>query len=128
MRLLDGNLAGIGTESGFCSTTSQVWQFIGKIVLILKIVIPIMLIVLGIIGLGKAVLADDDKEVKTQVNRLITKFIAAVVIFFIPSIVSACFGLVNGFSDVKPDYAVCVQCITHPSGSSCQAKVNAANK
>ena len=101
-------------NGAFCSTTAEVWQFIGRIVLILKIVIPIMHIVLGIIGLGKAVLADDDKEIKTQVNKLITKFIAAVVLFFLPSIVGACIRLVNGFSSVEADYMVCVNCVTNP--------------
>ena len=102
-------------NGAFCSTTAEVWQFIGRIVLILKIVIPIMLIVLGIIGLGKAVLADDDKEIKTQVNKLITKFIAAVVIFFLPNLVTACFKLVNGFNEVEADYMICVNCISSPS-------------
>ena len=105
-------------NGAFCSTTAEVWQFIGRIVLILKIVIPIMLIVLGIIGLGKAVLADDDKEIKTQVNKLITKFIAAVVIFFLPNLVTACFKLVNGFNEVEADYMICVNCISSPS--NCQ--------
>ena len=60
MFLLDLNASDIGTENGFCHNTAVVWQFLGRIVLILKIVIPVILIVLGIIGLGKAVLADDD--------------------------------------------------------------------
>ena len=81
-------------------------------------VIPVILIVLGIIGLGKAVLADDDKEIKTQVNKLITKFIAAVVIFFLPNLVTACFKLVNGFNEVEADYMICVNCISSPS--NCQ--------
>lgn len=119
MFLLDLNASDIGTENGFCHNTAVVWQFLGRIVLILKIVIPVILIVLGIIGLGKAVLADDDKEIKTQVNKLITKFIAAVVIFFLPSIVVACFRLVNGFSSVEADYMVCVNCVTNPQ-NECQ--------
>ena len=105
-------------NGAFCSTSAEVGQFIGRVVLILKIVIPIMLIVLGIIGLGKAVLADDDKEIKTQVNKLITKFIAAVVIFFLPNLVTACFKLVNGFNEVEADYMICVNCISSPS--NCQ--------
>ena len=115
MRLFDDfDPSTLGGGDGFCSQTADVWQFVGRIVLVLKIVIPVVLIVLGIIGLGKAVIADDDKEIKTQVNRLITKFIAAVVIFFLPNIVTACFNLVNGFNDVKPDYMVCIECIGSP--------------
>lgn len=88
-------------NGAFCSTTAEVWQFIGRIVLILKIVIPIMLIVLGIIGLGKAVLADDDKEIKTQVNKLITKFIAAVVIFFYQTLLQHVSNLLTDLMKLK---------------------------
>jgi len=104
----------IGTEAGFCAKTAVVFQFIGRIVTIFKIVIPVILIVLGIIALGKAVLASDDKEIKTAVNSLIKKFIAAVCIFFIPSIISAMFTLVSGNNEVENDYMVCVRCITNP--------------
>ena len=101
--------------TGFCQTTAEVWQFAGYIVFVLKILIPSILIIMGIIALGKAVLASDDKEIKTAVNSLIKKFIVAVVIFFIPSLVSALFGMVNSFSEVKADYKVCVDCITSPT-------------
>ena len=45
MFLLDLNASDIGTENGFCHNTAVVWQFLGRIVLILKIVIPVILIV-----------------------------------------------------------------------------------
>lgn len=102
----------------FCVETVDIWKFLGKIVFILKILIPVILLVLGIIGLGKAVIADDDKEIKTQVNKLIKKFIAAVLIFFLPSIVKACFGLVDQFNgEVKEGYINCVNYITDPYNS-----------
>jgi len=103
-----------GDANGFCSNTAVVFQFIGQIVTILKIVIPVILIVLGVISFGKAVIAADDKEIKTATNLFIKKFIAAVVIFFIPTIVSALFNMIGSFSDVQADYQVCVKCITSP--------------
>lgn len=114
----------IGKADGFCATTAPVWQFAGYAVLVLKIVIPSILIILGIVALGKAVIAADDKEIKTAVNSLIKKFIAAVIIFFIPNIVSALFGIVNGFKDVQADYDVCVKCITSPNSNKCVAHLN----
>ncbi|MDD5865405.1 MAG: hypothetical protein PUD07_02810 [bacterium] len=103
---------------GFCTETSDIWIFLGKIIFILKILIPVILLVLGIVGLAKAVIADDDKEIKTQVGKLVTKFIAAVCIFFLPSIVKACFGLVDQFSEVEEEYVNCVNYITDPYNSN----------
>ena len=104
--------------ASFCTDTKDIWIFLGKIVFVLKILIPIVLLILGIIGLAKAVIADDDKEIKTQVNKLIKKFIAAVLIFFLPSIVKACFGLVDQFNgEVEEGYINCVNYITDPYGS-----------
>ena len=45
--------------ASFCTDTKDIWIFLGKIVFILKILIPVILRVLGIVGLAKAVIADD---------------------------------------------------------------------
>lgn len=100
---------------GFCSDTAEIWKFVGTCVTVLKIVIPVILIVLGVISFGKAVIAADDKEIKTATNSFIKKFIAAVVIFFIPTLVKALFGLVDSFNEVESDANVCITCIASPS-------------
>lgn len=100
--------------SGFCADTKDVWQFVGWIVNIIKVVIPVILIILGIIAFGKAVISDDEKEIKSAVSTLIRKFIIAVVIFFIPSIVLGLFHAVNAAQDTMPDSEVCIQCVNHP--------------
>ena len=122
------NMNSIGTDHGFCWQTSGIWQFAGYAVMVLKIVIPAILIILGIVALGKAVIAADDKEIKTAVNSLIKKFIAAVIIFFIPSIISGLFSVVAGFGSVKPDYDVCVKCISNPIGNTCHDAVTNSMK
>lgn len=118
----------LGEKQGFCYDTSVIFQFIGYIVLVLKIVIPAILIVLGVIALGKAVISDDDKAIKTAVNSLIKKFITAVCIFFIPTVVSALFSIVNGFGDIKADYDVCIKCITSPNNDTCKNAVSGSQK
>lgn len=55
---------------------------------IFQIGIPILLIVFGSIDLGKAVMANDDKEIKGATTKLIKRAIAAVVVFFIPFLVN----------------------------------------
>ncbi len=60
---------------------------------IIQIGIPIILIVMGSIDLGKAVLSSDDKEIKGATSKLIKRAIAAVAVFFITTIVSILMGL-----------------------------------
>ena len=109
-------LLDIGTASGFCSETKEIWQFVGWLVTILKIVIPVILVILGIVALGKAVISSDDKEIKTAINGLIKKFIIAVVIFFIPALISALFDAVAAAKDTMADSKVCIKCIASPKG------------
>lgn len=93
----------------FCAQTANIWQVLGYVVMIFKIVIPLLLIILGMVDLGKAVVSSDDKAINKAVSTLIRRFIAAVVIFFIPTIVSAIFNIIG----LEADYNTCVQCITH---------------
>ena len=118
----------VGTDHGFCWETSGIWQFAGFAVMVLKIIIPAVLIILGIVALGKAVIAADDKEIKTAVNSLIKKFITAVIILFIHQIISGLFMFVAGFKKVEDDYNICVQCISNPRGNTCKTAVDATVK
>lgn len=60
---------------------------------IIQIGIPILLIVMGSIDLGKAVMSSDDKEIKGATGKLIKRAIAAVAVFFVTTIVSLLMGL-----------------------------------
>lgn len=117
-----------GTEQGFCSQTAEFWQLVGNLLLVFKIIIPVILIVLGIIMLGKAVISSDDKDMKKCFGSIFKKFIAAVFIFFLPTIITTFFGIVNGFDDLKNDYNVCRKCISSPKSNFCQNKVIAVTK
>lgn len=110
-------LAEVGTSSGFCHDSAGIWQVVGWILLVFKIVIPIMLIILGMIDLGKAVVASKDDEIKKSIKSLAMRAVAAVVIFFIPTLIGIVMGLVSNFSSsgAKVDYEVCRKCITNPS-------------
>lgn len=69
-------------------------QFIKKGVFpIIQIGIPIILILMGTLDLGKAVLSSDDKEIKGSTGRLVKRAVAAVAVFFVTTIVSLLMGL-----------------------------------
>lgn len=118
----------LGTEMGFCAQTAAVWQFVGQCLLVIKVILPVVLIIMGVITLGKAVISDDEKDVKKGFTKMLHKFIVAVIIFFIPSIVTALFNVVGGFDDVSEDYAVCKSCISSPRGESCKTIVKSNTK
>lgn len=61
---------------------------------LIQIGVPILLIIMGSIDLGKAVMASDDKEIKGATGKLIKRAIAAVAVFFIVPIVNIVIGLV----------------------------------
>ncbi len=61
---------------------------------IVQLGIPILLIVFGTIDLGKAVIASDEKEVKSAQSRLIKRFIYAALVFFVVAMVNALMGIV----------------------------------
>ena len=69
---------------------------------IIQIGIPILLILMGTIDLGKAVVSNDDKEIKGATSKLIKRAIMAVAVFFVVTLVSVVMGwLSNAGGDVK---------------------------
>ena len=62
---------------------------------IFQLGIPILLILLGTIDLGKAVISSDEKEVKAAQSRLIKRFIYAALIFFVPMLVGVVMNIIS---------------------------------
>ena len=58
-----------------------------------KLIIPIVLIILGTVDLSKAVIAQDEKQMKEAQKRFLNRVIYAIVIFLIPTIVMLLFGM-----------------------------------
>ena len=110
MFLLDGE---------FCMESAKAWQLVGKILVVFKIVIPLLLIIFGMIDLGKAVISSEEKAIKEATNSLLRRAIAAVVIFFVPTIVNAVFGLVSSFGEASDatKYDNCRGCLVHPNSA-----------
>lgn len=104
-----------GKTVGFCSGTAKIWQLVGRILTIFKIVIPLLVIIFGMIDLGKAVVGSKDDEIKKAAKSLGFRALAGVLIFFVPTLVGFVFSIADAFSDIDDDYSVCATCITKPS-------------
>ena len=89
------------------------------VVSIFKIVIPVILIILGMLDLGKAVTSNDEKQMKEAQKTLIKRTIYAALIFFITSLVQFVFGsLVPDADKAKENNnaAQCISCFISNSG------------
>lgn len=116
----------IGTEKGFCYNSADIWQVVGYVLLVFKIVIPIILIILGMIDLGRSVVSGKDDEIKKNMKSLMIRAIAAIAIFFIPSLVGLIMTIVSKFGDVEKDFKVCKTCIASPTKEECKSAASKA--
>lgn len=98
----------------FCGDSMPLMKFFNTVLTIFKIVIPVLLIIFGMIDLGKAVVSSDEKAIKSSTSSLIKKLVAALVIFFLPTIVSAIINLTGAKDDNgKPiGSTACIKCVT----------------
>jgi len=62
---------------------------------LIKIVVPIILIILGMLDMGKAVASQKEDEIKKGQKTLISRCIAAAIVFFVFAIVQLLLGIVG---------------------------------
>lgn len=62
---------------------------------LIQIGVPILLIVMGTIDLGKAVIASKEDEIKNAQKMLIKRAMYAVAVFFVVTIVTVVFSLLG---------------------------------
>ena len=91
----------------------SIFRFIGRILMVLRIVIPIIIIVLGSIDFGKAVAVNDEDAIKKSTNTLIRRIIAGVAIFFLPTLVYLVFNFVPGLNNTEA--TDCARCLARPN-------------
>jgi len=101
----------------FCEETKEILQFVGYVLTVFKIAIPVLIIAFGMFDFGKAVVAEKEDEIKKQTKRLIYRVVAGAVIFFIPTIVLFIFGSLNGYKNdmaTADGWDTCQNCILKP--------------
>lgn len=104
---LDNNGGEVMYVLGICDAGEilETFSIVNTIVLIIKIVVPIILLVSGMITLIKAIKDKDENLLSTAKKSLITKCIAAIFIFFVPTFVNF---LVKAGSTEENNYIDCL--------------------
>ncbi len=98
-------------ENSTCGKLKEPLMFLGRIVFIIKILIPIIIIIFGIIDFFRAMVGSKDDEIKKSAKSMTFRVIAGVIIFFLPTIVSVIFSLITDFANIKGDFNACQKCI-----------------
>lgn len=96
------------------NNTLKTFQVIGKIIFIIKILVPIILIVMGSIDFAKASLSGDDKAISQAAVTLGKRILTGLIIFFIPTVLDFFLSLVGGVSDTMGKYNACTSCVLSP--------------
>lgn len=95
---------------------------VSTIVMIVKIVVPILLIIFGMLDLAKAVIASKEDEIKKAQMTFVKRLIAAVIVFFVVSLVQVVIRFVAGGDE--DSVMGCFNCfvngsVTESNSSSC---------
>lgn len=74
----------------------------------IKIIVPTIIAIVGMIDLVRAVIASDDKKMDEAKQGLIRKFIAGIMIFLVIAIVQFAFKAIPNFEDDETDTFECI--------------------
>ena len=122
------------TICGENSTLQPIWSIVGIIVNIIMIGVPILLIIFGMIDLGKAVIASKEDEVKKATKLLGKRFLYAVGVFAVVWIVTFLFDTIattagkdfeyqseeNYKKNDPNDWRTCWKCNIRNGGENCK--------
>ena len=115
------------TEYSFCFKTSAIWQFVGYGLFALKILVPLIIIIFGIVDFAKAIASSDDKAIKKSSLSLFKRLIVGICIFFIPTIVKVVFDLIDNVANLEGVNA-CSECLLDPLSSTCKEYITGAEE
>lgn len=97
-----GVCAGTLGEAGIPDKLAYMIQLI---VLAIQVVVPFLLIIWGMLDLGKAVVAQKEDEIKKGQQIFVKRLIAAVIVFFVVTIATL---LVNLVADESETITGCI--------------------
>jgi len=91
-------------------------RFVGYLLFIAKIAIPLIIIIVATFDLFKSVIDKDEKSLGKQVKIIIMRIVAGVFVFFLPTLVYAIFNLSAELKIVEDaKYEGCVTCLLKPN-------------
>lgn len=119
-------LAKVLTTSEYtCGATNLIFSgtfpyIVSTVILLIKIAVPILLIIFGMLDLGKAVVAQKEDEIKKGQQMFVKRAIAAVIVFFVIQIVQI---LVRFVSNNEASITNCFNCFINGTAATNSCEV-----
>ena len=88
------------------------------IITLIKIAVPIILVIFGMIDLFKGITSQKEDEIKKNQQIFVKRLIAAAIIFFVIAIVQFLISLVSSGDEDKQGIADCVNCFLNGANAS----------
>ena len=103
----------INQLSSICSdkNVKRVVKAFGYVLLISKIIVPIILMVGTIMNYAKAMTANDQKGIKEATSKFAKAGAAALIIFFLPTIINLFLSLAEDDAYDENNYVTCRKCL-----------------
>ncbi|MBE6144777.1 MAG: hypothetical protein E7169_04310 [Firmicutes bacterium] len=101
---------------GAITVPSKLAYIISLVISLIQIFVPILLIVWGMLDLGKAVMAQKEDEIKKGQQLFVKRLIAAAIVFFVVVIVKLLVGLV---ADDSNNITSCIDNIIKCKTTTC---------
>lgn len=111
---------GDADPTSFCVDTAPIWQFVGYAFFLIKIVIPLIIIILGIVDLFKVLTSSDEKAINKATYSVIQRLIMGVAIFFVPTMISFLFTMLKESVPFLESAEACQTCLLRPNGDACE--------
>ena len=99
----------ISDPGSFCSepAMNNVLYLVGVVVAVIRIAVPVVLIVIGMVDLVKALTSQDDKQIKAATNLIVKRVVIAVAVFLVPTIIRLLMNVIS-----QHEYESCINCVT----------------
>ena len=99
----------------YCTGLRSTFVFIGHLIRLAKILIPIIVIIFGTLDFFKAVTGAKDDDIKKSFKAIMVRIAAGVLIFLLPGLVQFFFNMLNEWSNYKVDVCCCTECLLNSS-------------
>lgn len=86
-------------------------KFVGVILRLVKILVPILIIVYGAYDLYKAMVSSKDDEIKKAIKSIGIRIVAGLFIFLLPGILQVLLNMINEWSEYKNSWCCCTECL-----------------
>jgi len=106
--------------NGILTMDTIIPDMTSTIVTLIKIGVPVLLILFGMLDLGKAVMAQKEDEIKKSQTLFVKRILSAALVFFVVVIVQLVFNLV---AKNQKNVWDCVSCFVNGQTKGHEAKM-----